>query len=70
MTRFQALFIKYLRIRCEGTWRWVDLMYSSRYYYGLPYNENSTVESNQAIGADLCEEAMCVLNEKPEDGWN
>lgn len=70
MTRFQALYVKWLRIRCEGTWRWINLMYMARYAYKLPYNENFNTESNQLIGIELCNQAMDILNEKVEDGWN
>lgn len=64
MTRFQALFIKYLRIRCDGTWRWVATEYSKRYHGG--YCNNNI----QEYGAELCDYAMKLLNEKVEDGWN
>lgn len=70
MTRFQANFIKYLRIRCEGTWRWVDLMYQARYKYKLPFNELFHTDSNQLRGMMACDVAMYVLGENIEDGWN
>jgi len=64
MTKFQALFIKYLRIRKEGTWRWIAIQYSIRYTGGYS-NKNL-----QMYGLYLCNTAMDVLNEKVEDGWN
>lgn len=70
MTQSQALFIKWLRVKQEGTWRWVELMYRARYKYKLPYNELFHTDSNQLEGISLCDEAMIILNESPEDGWN
>ena len=67
MTRFQALFVKYLRIKEDGTWRYVCKKYIERYpfsFYG------KYIGGNQLVGMDLCNEAMNVLNEKIEDGWN
>ena len=70
MTKFQALFVKYLRIRREGTWRYVSAMWHNRYDFGIPFNENCGLICNQLNGINLCDEAMNVLNEKIEDGWN
>jgi len=70
MTEFQALFIKYLRVKCGGTWRWIDLMYKARYIYNLPFNELFHTDCSQLNGMMYCDVAMSVLNEKIEDGWN
>jgi hypothetical protein len=70
MTKFQALFVKYLRIRCNGSWRFVAGKYSNRYEYGLPFNYDSSWGGNQLIGMDLCNKAMDILEEEVEDGWN
>lgn len=70
MTRFQALYIKYLRIRCEGTWRWVAAKYHSRYKDLKPFDFEITYGGNQIDGMFYCDEAMKLLNEKVEDGWN
>jgi hypothetical protein len=70
MTELQSLYIKWLRIRCDGTWRWIDLMYRARYVYNLPYNESFHTNCSQFIGKELCNISMDVLNEKVEDGWN
>lgn len=64
MTLSQALFVKWLRIRQESTWRYIAIEYSKRYIgeycnYGL-----------QMYGMNLCYEAMKLLNENVEDGWN
>lgn len=55
MTKLQALYVKWLRIRCEGNWRWVDLMYQAIYVYNLPYNESFRTDSNQFRGRHLCD---------------
>ncbi len=70
MTKFQALFIKYLRVKCDGTWRWVAGKYEMRYKDKIPFSNNSTFGGNQMQGIWLCDEAMKFLNEKVEDGWN
>lgn len=64
MTTFQALFVKYLRIRKEGTWRLIAIQYSIR------YNGGYSNKGLQMYGLNLCNEAMNKLNEKVEDGWN
>lgn len=70
MTQFQALFVKYLRVRQEGTWRWVHKEYMNRYpeqFYG------KYEMGNQLIGMELCNEAMDLLGESSENvenGWN
>lgn len=62
MTKFQALYIKVLRIRWDYTWRSIALEWFERYNV---YNI-----FHQQFGRDLCNEAMKLLNEKVEDGWN
>lgn len=42
MTRFQALFIKYLRIKCDGSWRWVAAKYENRYIHNEPFKFETT----------------------------
>jgi len=70
MTRFQALYVKYLRIICGGSWRWVAGKYSERYYQKLPFTIELTYGGNQIDGMQLCSDAMDLLKEKIEDGWN
>lgn len=70
MTKFQALYVKYLRIVCEGSWRWVAAHYDRRYLYSLPFNDDVLVQGNQIIGRDLCNRAMDILGEEVESGWN
>lgn len=78
MTKFQALFIKYLRTRCDCTWRAVAAHFYNR--YSLDYKLKSFEEridfntmtwgGNQIDGMMLCDEAMELLEDKVEDGWN
>lgn len=70
MTKFQALFIKYLRVRLDGSWRWVAQKYEDRYTNKEPFSFENTLGGNQIDGIYLCEGAMLVLNEKHEEGWN
>lgn len=70
LTLSQALFVKFLRIRCEGSWRWIASKYQRRYGEKLPWNEDMTFGGNQIVGMELCDAAMNLLNESVEDGWN
>jgi len=71
MTRFQALYVKYLRTRLDGSWRWVDGMYNRRYVEKIPFNPSMTYGGNQICGMDLCEQAQDLLDEDTiKDGWN
>lgn len=70
MTKFQTLFVKYLRVKCDGSWRWVAAKYQMRYADRVPFTLECTVGGNQIDGMELCEKAMLLLEEKVEDGWN
>lgn len=70
MTRFQALFIKFLRVRCGGSWRWVAATYDDRYVGGLPFDGGMTIGGNQLTGILLCEEAMRILGEEDSEEWS
>lgn len=70
LTKFQALFIKYLRIKCDGSWRWVAAKYKARYDDNKPFNYEMTMGGNQLDGMILCSSAMSILNEEIKDGWN
>lgn len=70
MTNFQANFVKYLRVKCDGSWRWVAGKWEERYVDSIPFNFKSTIGGNQLVGLELCNKAMEILNEKVEDGWN
>jgi len=62
MTKFQALFVVYLRIRCEGSWRWVAAKYRQRYFENKPFTLNMTIGGNQIEGINLCRLASNILN--------
>lgn len=70
MTKFQALFVKYLRVRCDGSWRWVAGKYEERYIHKIPFKFEPTFGGNQILGMDLCDTAMELLNETIDNGWN
>ena len=62
MTKFQALFVAYLRLRCEGSWRWVAAKYDERYSQKIPFILKSTIGGNQIDGMQLCQSASNILN--------
>ena len=62
LTKFQALFIAYLRLKCEGSWRWVAAKYRERYLDKIPFNSNGTFGGNQIDGMFLCGKASEILN--------
>jgi len=70
MTRFEALYIKYLRVKLDGSWRWVDGMHNRRYLDNFPFNPEMNYGGNQLNGMLLCGEAMEFLGETSKDGWN
>ena len=70
MTRFQALYVKYLRIRCKGSWRWIAARYEDRYKRKIPFDSNMSFGGNQITGILLCKQAKQLLGEKMSDGWN
>lgn len=59
LTKFQALYVMYLRCRCNGTWRWVANKYQQR------YNIEGDIWSSQFLGRHLCEMAEQTLGVKP-----
>ena len=62
MTTKQAQDIKQWRTVEECTWRTVASLFSAKY--------NKQTTSNQLYGMELCDEAMKLLGEEIEDGWN
>lgn len=70
MTRFEALFIKYLRVRCGGSWRWVSRKWNARYRENKPFKMEITCGGNQLDGMFLCNDAQELLNENDNEGWN
>lgn len=63
MTKSQAVFIKYLRIRLECSWRVVYAMYVNRYYNQIPFDLKKQYHINQIKGRQLCRDAQILLNE-------
>lgn len=69
MTRFQALFIKVLRVKWDYSWRAVHREWQIR-YKNTKWNIEGFSEGHQMQGMDLCIDAMKLLGENVEDGWN
>lgn len=63
MNKSQALFVKYLRIRLECSWRVVSAMYTNRYHFRIPFNLALQEFTNQNYGRQLCRDAQTLLNE-------
>ena len=70
MSCYEALYIKFLRVRCNGSWRWIAGKYDERYSQRKSFNRMSTNGYNQVSGIELCERAMLMLGESNKDGWN
>jgi hypothetical protein len=78
MTKNQAIFVKYLRIKVNCTWRAVAANYYNRYDQKgvlLPVEFRTdfklfTIGGNQIDGMFLCEEARKILNEETNDKWD
>ena len=70
MTRFQALFIYWLREKCNCSWRAIDAHFNNRYNKdGTRKNITEeisfniwTIGGNQLGGMILCQEASKLLN--------
>lgn len=64
MTRFQALYIAYLRLecKCNGSWRWVAARFVDRYDKNIPFKGlEMTYGGNQIDGLILCKSASEIL---------
>ena len=59
MTRFQALYVTYLRNICTGSYEWVAAKYKDRYDEILPFND---ITDNKLIGMELCRMSRKILN--------
>lgn len=66
LTKYQALYIKFLREKCEGSWRWVAGKFELRYTDRVPFSFEMTYGGNQLDGMSLCSEAMSILGEQWE----
>ena len=68
MTKTQALFVKFLRVRLECSWRKVLSHYYNRYILSLPFTD-AEYRTNQQEGRFLCREAQTILNEDWKDEY-
>ena len=77
MSKFQALYVAWLRIRQECTWRAVDAHYNNRYWSDgqfRPYRDRVEFEGltgggNQVDGMLLCRGASEILGYKVDQLW-
>ena len=80
MTIEEAIFIKDLRVNGDHTWRTIHVEYQLKYvpkeeWYFLPpvkayTTDRSMPSGNQLMGAQLCGDAMRLLGETINDGWD
>lgn len=64
MTRFQALYVKYLRVRLGCSWRVISAMYTNRYHFKVPFNLKLQENTSQQYGRLICYEAEELLKER------
>jgi len=64
LTEEQAAFIRNLRTKHNYSWRAVARDFTEKY----PEVESPT--EKQMVGLKLCEEAMELLGESTDQGWN
>lgn len=67
MTRFQAIYIKYCRIKLECSWRVVYAMYNNRYFWKIPFDLSTQHSVSQYSGRELCRQAQDLLKENWDD---
>ena len=63
MTRFQALYVKYCRVKLECSYRVVHAMWFNRYEIGIPFDLSKHLDIDQMHGRELCNEAELLLGE-------
>lgn len=63
MTKSQALYVKFCRVRLECSWRIVQAMWVNRYYYKIPFDIRCQTDTNQQRGRMLCGQAQTLLDE-------
>lgn len=66
MTKYEAIFIKFLRLRLECSWRKLYSHHFNRYELKIPFTNNENFIS-QLGGRNLCWRAQDILNENWED---
>lgn len=70
MTKFQANFIKILRLNYHLTWAEIDKMFQKRYQLKQPFNIKGRVErGDESNGEILCHRAMILLEDDYNE-WN
>ena len=67
MTRFQAIYVKYCRVKLECSWRVVYAMYNNRYFWKIPFNLSIQRNVNQYSGRELYRQAQDLLKENWDD---
>lgn len=68
MTKTEAIFIKYLRLRLECSYTKLYSHWYNRYTLRIPFTNKENNLSAKA-GRDLCREAQDILNENWEDEY-
>ena len=82
LTKFQALFIKLLRIKYGYSWRKISVAFQARYlpkdkwlfnpeisYSSRVHETYDYPDGCQIEGMKLCADAMSYLGETEKDGW-
>ena len=68
MTKTEAIFIKYLRLKLECSWGKLYSHYYNRYKFKIPFTNKEYVTSS-ICGRELCHTAQDILNENWEDEY-
>tara|TARA_R110000744_G_scaffold282090_2_gene393837 strand:+ start:637 stop:855 length:219 start_codon:yes stop_codon:yes gene_type:complete len=69
LTKWQALFIKSMRVNRGYSWSAVYSEFIDRYTFRRPFTGLQYREGNIVDGMYLCETAMNKLNEKKQEAW-
>jgi hypothetical protein len=67
MTKSQAIFIKFLRLRLECSWSKIYCHWHNRYQLMIPFSNYESGTYSSFTGRKLCHDAQTVLNENWED---
>lgn len=68
MTKTEAIFIKYLRLRLECSWTKLYSHWYNRYILQIPFT-NKEYNLSSIKGRQLCRDAQTLLNENWEDEY-
>ena len=66
MTKSQAIFVKFLRVRLECTWSKLFCHWYNRYELQIPFS-NDEFKYSQLSGRDLCRRSQEILHENWQD---